>query len=161
MNPPDDPPTDKSRRKRIEALLYPWIERLGFGADWSIAYGLTSRRGKATKGVFARININHPYRRAVIEYVRESLDAATDEELTDSTVHELAHLLLEPVTQLITEYLGDAHVATELMQATETACDQVALRLLVAYWGKPRGGYFDPYAGGNAPVIKEPTSGAS
>ena len=143
--------TDDARRKRIEDVLYFWIERLGLETEWSISYSLTSRFPKVrTKGVFARVTTNSPYRRAVIEYVRKSLDSSTDDELADSTVHELAHLLLDPVTQAIKVYIGDSYVATEILQTLETVCDQVAFRFRLVHDGYHRP-YYDPYIEGRVP----------
>ena len=114
--------------------------------EWIISYQFVNKPVRTTgEDVFASVTTNDPYRRAVIEYVRSSLDVATDEEVESSSVHELVHLLVFPVTQRVRDLIGaESWLGSELFQALETACENVTFRLLTLHRkGFPRP-FFDP-----------------
>ena len=115
--------------------------------DWIVSYQFVNKPVRTTgDGVFASITYNDPYRRAVIEYVRSSLDIATDEEVEISTLHELVHLSLFPVTQRVQDLLGtESWLASELSQAIETSCENVTLRLLTLQREEFPRSFFDPF----------------
>ena len=114
--------------------------------EWIVTYQFVNKPVRTTgQGVFASITYNDPYRRAIIEYVRLSLDIATDEEVEISTLHELVHLLVFPVTQRVRDLVGaESWLGSELFQALETACENVTFRLLTLHRGEFPCPFFDP-----------------
>lgn len=114
--------------------------------DWIVTYQFVNRPVRTTgQGVFASITTNDPYRRAVIEYVRSSLDVSTDEEVEISTLHELTHLFVFPVTQRVRDLIGgESWLGSELFQALETACDNITFRLLTLHRKTFPLPFFDP-----------------
>ena len=114
--------------------------------DWIVVYQFVNKPVRTTgEGVFASITYSDPYRRAVIEYVRPSLDVATDEEVEISTLHELVHLLVFPVTQRVRDLIGtESWLGSELSQALETACENVTFRLLTLHRKTFPLPFFDP-----------------
>ena len=114
--------------------------------DWIVTYQFVNKPVRTTgTGVFASITYNDPYRRAMIEYVRPNLDIATDEEVEISTLHELVHLFVFPVTQRVRDLVGaESWLGSELFQALETACDNITFRLLTLHRKTFPLPFFDP-----------------
>ena len=114
--------------------------------EWIVTYQFVNKPVRTTgQGVFASITYNDPYRRAIIEYVRSSIDIATDEEVEISTLHELVHLLVFPVTQRVRDLVGaESWLGSELFQALETACENVTFRLLTLHRKRFPLPFFDP-----------------
>ena len=137
--------TDDERRARVQPLLEAWMARLEM-TDWIVTYQFVNKPVRTTgQGVFASITTNDPYRRAVIEYVRSSLDVSTDEEVEISTLHELTHLFVFPVTQRVSDLIGgESWLGSELFQALETACDNITFRLLTLHRKTFPLPFFDP-----------------
>ena len=146
LRPPVRVWTDDERHARVQPVVDVWIRRLAL-TEWIVTYQFVNKPVRTTgPGVFASITYNDPYRRAVIEYVRPSLDIATDEEVEISTLHELVHLSLFPVTQRVQDLLGtESWLASELSQAIETSCENVTLRLLTLQREEFPRSFFDPF----------------
>ena len=136
--------TDAQRRKRVKPLIDAWSRRLGLQGEWSIAYRFVSKLDGGTREPFADITTQAPYHRAFINFVRMHVDAAPRIELELVVVHELAHLLLQDIKQVLEDVVGNqSWLASQLHDGLEGAVDRVANTLMALHYGRPVEPYQD------------------
>ena len=95
---------DRERYKRVEPLLNGWLLYLGLAQTWHVSLVFTDELGSGR--VFATIDLDTPYRRAVIRIIRKALDGAAADDVQLYLVHEVVHILLAPLEKFAKESLG-------------------------------------------------------
>lgn len=93
--------SDKQQVARIERIMVPWLRRLDLFNTWDITVTLVDEAccGKCEDpdDTFAMITIGTPYKRACIEVNRSKLEAASLDGVELMLLHELVHILIQPL----------------------------------------------------------------
>lgn len=132
---------DTDRAKRVQHVFDFWTVALGLEGSWHVSYGFVDSINNHTS--FAEVHQNMPYLKATIMFDRVCLDGSTEQELEAAIVHELMHIMLSPLGQLIKDEFGSGALATDFDNALETCCDGLAEKLIYLRHGKASA-YYDP-----------------
>ena len=97
---------DTDRAKRVQQVFDFWTVALGLEGSWHVSYGFVDSINNHTS--FAEVHQNMPYLKATIMFDRVCLDGSTEQELEAAIVHELMHIMLSPLGQLIKDEFGSA-----------------------------------------------------
>ena len=141
--------TDKQRKARIQPLFDYWTRRMGLEGSWLISWQLADNLSDG-RGVIARTHTESPYRKAFVRFDRAVLDNSVQNEVEDTIVHELGHILLEEMYSSANRYFGDSFLYNEVVAPLETICDRLAAVLIGMRYGKIRPPYNDQKSFGGA-----------
>ena len=124
--------TDKDRAARIQPYFDYWMRVLCLIGNWGVGYEFKDKITDSHSS-FARVYSTAPYHKGFIVFDRPVVDAAQDEELETTIVHELLHLVLSPIMRSNQKYFGDdSFIATELSDSMESICDKLS-NVFMAY----------------------------
>lgn len=127
--------TDSERAARLQPYFNYWMEALCLTGNWHVGYEFKDKITDSHSS-FARIYSIPPYQKGFIVFDRPVVDAAYEQELEATVVHELFHLVLNPIQRKVQEYFGDdCFIATELHDVEESVCDKMAEALMAFRYG--------------------------
>lgn len=133
---------DRKRYKRVHSVLDNWLMYLGISQTWDIRVSLVE---SLPRGDFAHIELETPYKRAYIRIARKPLDAANDADLHFYLVHEIAHVLLAPISRVCSDMFGaGGEVWDRWGRAEEEVADTIARVLLRMRFGKDGATHEEP-----------------
>lgn len=96
--------TDKQQAARIAPIMNRWLRRLDLYNTWAVSVEIMCEK-HLPKDALAAVDLNLPYQRATIKVSRSYLAATPDGDLEHSLLHELVHLVLQPLTVVAEKHI--------------------------------------------------------
>lgn len=124
--------------RRIIPILNWWTEFLGITQTYQVNIGVLEEiPGKAPGGGdrAMMVNAEHPYKMISILVASDIVSPLNDQELEKCLVHELAHIILLPMTELVMGTL-DGPVLEGIHNQEEMVCDTLAQYFMRLKYGK-------------------------
>ena len=124
---------DRRRINRVRRFIEPWADALGLSQSWSIVVGLHDDEDAeaGAGGGWAHWPTN--YKKATISFDRKTVDAAQDDHLEQYAVHELVHLVIAPLDDVMKNQIGNTGALwTAYRDAREGITDSITRHLLNA-----------------------------
>lgn len=124
--------------RRIIPLLNWWTEFLGIAQVYQINIGVLDdipgyAPGGRTRAMTVRVE--HPYRQISLLVSEEMVTPLNDQELEKAVVHEMVHIIILPVSELVAGVLaGPAMEGIDHQE--EMICDSVAQYFMRLKYGK-------------------------
>jgi hypothetical protein len=104
------------------------VEALGLKNVWDVIFFYVDEIDG--QKVFAEVEKDPPYLKAKIKFSRWAVDHALDRDLETVIIHELLHVVFEPIEIVSRTYCdGSGEVGTELAAAMEITADHLTMVL--------------------------------
>jgi hypothetical protein len=137
--------SDKKQVARIERIMVPWLKRFDLFNTWVIDVQLAEEAccGECAgpSDALALIITGTPYKRAVITINRDKLAETSTKGVEEMVVHELTHILLQPLMSECATAVGpDKPPPPRLRDALEGVTDTLSHLLLWDAKGKRQHG---------------------
>ena len=120
--------TDEERQARMQPFMAYWMDRLGLGG-WDISWELVDTLpGEATLAIVTQ---QGSYTTAHVKFTRKGVDGIpTPYEIETVIIHELLHVLANPLSVFERDELGGAgRTAERLHAAVERVVDNISMIL--------------------------------
>ncbi len=138
--------TTKQKKRSPEQILHenwiqPWTERLNL-TGMHLHATLVDKVDEKYEGAAAVCHMNSPYNSAEIEVLEpwfvDCLEDGDTQEIEFVLVHELCHLVLLPITGIVTEIIP-RKLWDEHQRQIEGLCDTLAVQYISLHHGEKRG----------------------
>jgi hypothetical protein len=120
--------TDKQQAKRIAPIMERWLRRLDLYNTWAVSVEIVCP-SDLPKDALAAVDLNLPYQRATIRISRGYLARAPDGDLEHNLLHELVHLVLQPLTIVAEKHIPKG-AKVHFQYAHESVTDAITHLLL-------------------------------
>jgi hypothetical protein len=120
--------TDKQQAKRIGRIMERWLRRLDLYNTWAVSVEVVCP-SDLPKDALASVDLSLPYQRATIKVNRSYLAKAPDGDLEHNLLHELVHLVLQPLT-IVAEKHIPKDTKAQFQYAHESVTDAITHLLL-------------------------------
>lgn len=121
--------TDKYHAMRIAPIMDRWLRRLDLYNTWAVSVEIVCQSALPNKDALASVDLNLPYQRATIRVSRSYLAKASDGDLEHNLLHELVHLVLQPLTIVAEEHIPKGS-KQHFQHAHESVTDAITHLLL-------------------------------
>lgn len=138
------PISDDDRTARLLPLFNYWIKQLGLKGAWDITFYFVPDIDE--QKIFAQVNKQPPYRKATIKFSRWAIDNALARELERVVIHELMHIVVDPLNAVARTYFDESgEVGNSLSDAIETVADHVTEVLYYTCYPSADSSYHDTF----------------